>query len=170
MKKILIHSSIMIVAAGLGLAIGFVWRGKTRIAAGNQTLPLPANAEFVQSKQSGPSRQVLQVPTRDDSPLATKLQRDLSMSSGVTKWLYWLEAIENAIPTDFPRLARLAQGNNNTLRLVAARWVEIAPRHLFQSIVDASKNGNNLPVSTLASVLFEDWPKTDPDAVIRALN
>ena len=36
------------------------------------------------------------------------------MSSGVTRWLYWLEAMEKASASDFPRLFRLAEGNAAT--------------------------------------------------------
>ena len=79
------------------------------------------------------------LPIGDDSPLATRLEKDLALSSGVTRWLYWLEALEKAAPSDFPRLDRLARGNPAVLRLVAERWAEFAPRHLFDTLVAASK-------------------------------
>src|SRR5439155_12457857 len=100
----------------------------------------------------------------------TKLERDLTNSSGVTRWLYWLEALEKAAPADFPRLARLAQNNPAALQFVGARWAEIAPRHLFDSLVAAAKNGRGLPLQELARVLFGEWPKSDPEAAIAALN
>jgi len=110
------------------------------------------------------------VRRNDDSPLATKLERDLSMSSGVTRWLYWLEALEKAAPADFPRLARLAQSNSIAMRFVAARWVEVDPRHMFDTLVAASNSGGGFPSDELATVLFQEWPKRDPEAVIAALN
>src|SRR5439155_9461993 len=106
----------------------------------------------------------------DDSPLTTKLARDLSMSSGVTRWLYWLEAIENAKLADFPRLAQLARGNSTAIRLLAARWIDVNPRHLFNTLVASSNDKQNFPVSELANALFAEWPKRDPDAVVAALS
>jgi hypothetical protein len=92
------------------------------------------------------------------------------MSSGVTRWLYWLDALEKATPQDFPRLARLAQGDSTALRFVAARWVEVDPKHMLETIAAASTDSSGLPVNALAQVLFEEWPKRDPKAVIAALN
>jgi hypothetical protein len=91
------------------------------------------------------------------------------MSTGVTRWLYWMEAIEKAGLGDFPRLARLAQGNSIMIGLLANRWVELDPRHMFDSINAGTKSGRALP-SEFESVLFNEWLKRDPDAVIAALN
>jgi hypothetical protein len=102
--------------------------------------------------------------------LATKLERDLAISSGVTRWLYWLEAIEKAQAADFPRLARLAQGDPAVLRLVASRWAELYPRHFFDTLVAASRGQGRLPVQELANILFREWPKRDPEAAIAALD
>ena len=92
------------------------------------------------------------------------------MSSGVTRWLYWLEAIEKAVPVDFPPLLRLARGNAAATRLVSDRWIELYPRHVFDTIVAASKEGDGFGARDLAYQLFEEWPKRDPDAAIAALN
>jgi hypothetical protein len=67
-------------------------------------------------------------------------------------------------------LARLAKNNPAALQFVAARWAEIAPRHFFNSLVAASKHDGNLPVQSLANVLFREWAKSDPEAAIAALN
>src|SRR5206468_2351045 len=106
----------------------------------------------------------------DDSALATKLARDLSMSSGVTRWLYWLAAIEKATPADFPRLYRLAQGNAAATRLVSDRWIELFPRHVFDTLVAGFKEGHGTFMRELNYQLFRDWPKRDPEAAIAALN
>jgi len=106
----------------------------------------------------------------DDSPLATKLERDLAKATGVTRWLLWLEAVEKAQPADFPRLARLAQNDSAALQFVAARWAQIAPRHFFDALVAATKGGRGLPVQPLARVLFQEWPKSDPEGAKAALS
>jgi len=170
--KILIHLLIIVAAAAIGLAAGFALRGKSRAVSGLAESPGLNSASLTGSQATSirASNRRAGVRLTDDSPLATKLQRDLSMSTGVTRWLYWLEAIEKATLADFPSLARLADGNLTVTRLVAARWVELDPRHLFDSIVAASKEGRGLPVTELANVLFEEWPKRDPEAAIAALN
>jgi hypothetical protein len=94
----------------------------------------------------------------------------LAKSPAVSRWLYWLEALEKAVPADFPRLARLARNNPAALQSVAARWSEIAPLHLIETLVVASKAGGGLPVQELARVLFKEWPKRDPEGAIAALN
>jgi hypothetical protein len=164
--KVVLHILVMMVAAALGLAVGFIVRGK----------PRPAPPPVVVASRDRASSNFSRAATRkhirfnDESPLATQLEQDLSMSSGVTRWLYWLEALEKAQPADFPRLIRLAQGNGTTMRLVSARWVEVAPRHLFDTLVSAARRGDSFPVSDLGYQLFQEWPKRDPDAAIAALS
>ena len=92
------------------------------------------------------------------------------MSKGVTRWLAWLEAVEKAVPSDFPRLARLAQDNPAALRMVAARWAEVAPRHMYDCLVAASRGPAELPIRELWNILVKEWTKRDPEAVIAALN
>jgi len=164
--KLLSRSLVIVAAAGLGLAVGFALRAKpSRPATGTSASPAGAAAQRSSVSNSRPGIRV-----GDDSPLATRLEKDLALSSGVTRWLCWLEALEKAAPSDFPRLARLAQDNPAALRLVAVRWAEVAPRHLFDALVAVSKSMGGLPVQQLTRVLFDTWPKTDPEAAIAALN
>src|SRR5205809_499751 len=133
--KILFNSLLIIVAAGVGLALGFALRGRAvSTTAGLPADQLPA-ATVSEVRRSRVSNPPVRARNNDDSPLATKLERDLSMSSGVTRWLYWLEAIEKAVPADFPRLLQLAQGNVAATRLVSDRWIELYPRHVFDTTV-----------------------------------
>jgi hypothetical protein len=166
--KIALHALVIVVAAGIGLALGFVFRGKPRSVTQSPDL-VAASSD---SRQSNVARASIRKRVRlnDDSPLTTRLEQDLSMSSGVTRWLYWLEALEKAQPADFPRLVRLAQGNSTAMRFVSARWIEVAPRHMFDTLVTASKHGDGFPVNDLGYQLFQEWPKRDPDAAIAALS
>src|SRR5688572_23152487 len=127
--KILVNSLAILIAAAVGLGVGFLLRGKPKH---QQVASVNSEPQTISKSLSALRREA--VPRIDDSPLATKLARDLSMSSGVTRWLYWLEALDKAQPADFPRLVRLAQTNDTALRFVTARWVEIAPRHLFDTL------------------------------------
>jgi len=91
------------------------------------------------------------------------------MTKGVTRWLYWWDAIEKAGAADFPRLARLAQGNRVATRLVAERWAELAPKQFFEALRSAAKQGNKFS-GEFADILFSSWLKKDKAAAIEALN
>lgn len=161
--KLVINVVVILVAAGLGLAAGFAFRGK-RVSQGRESA---VGITSVPTASNG-SHRIGQVRPNDDSPLTTQLERNLAKSSGVTRWLYWLEAVERAAPPDFPRLAMLAQDNPAALQLVAARWAEIAPRHFFDILV--ARDSPSFPVQQLARVLFDEWPKREPEAAIAALS
>ncbi|HZR15981.1 MAG TPA: hypothetical protein VFE51_01525 [Verrucomicrobiae bacterium] len=165
--KVISHALLILVAASLGLAVGFTWKSRLRPGATIGTAS-GLDAKKLELTQTNGGTKKVRVP-RDDSPLATSLERDLSRSSGVIKWLCWMSALEKAQATDFPRLAKLARGNQAVWRAVVNRWVEIAPRNLFDTLVNVSKFGGDLPVSELGQTLFGQWPKQDPDAAIAAL-
>ena len=167
--KLVLNGVLVLLGALAGLGIGFALRAKQPVTLQTGAGRTIEAAEPSSAKSTGAPAQRVSIRHNDDSPLATKLERDLSMSTGVIKWLYWLEAIEKAAPSDFPRLARLAQANSTAMRFVAARWMELAPRHLFDTIVAESRNGSAFPSSQLANVLLEEWPRRDPDAMIAAL-
>jgi hypothetical protein len=167
--KLFLKSLLMVAGAAMGLAAGFALRGKSVFKTAEPSIATPS-VRRTPAKRIGVLNRRTATRDVDDSPLATKLEQDLSMSSGVTRWLLWLDALEQAAPADFPRLIRLAQGNPAALRLADARWVEVAPRHLFDTIVAASKQPLGQPLFELGEVLFDEWPKRDPDAAIAALN
>src|SRR5262245_6600949 len=167
--RLVVNSVIILLAAALGLAAGFVFRSQ-RVSHGSESSALILGARPVpQNINLKPPLKTTESRVKDDSPLATQLERDLAKSSGVTRWLYWLEALEKAVPSDFPRLARLARDNPAALQFVAARWAEIAPRHFFDSLVAAAKDGRE-PAYQLVRVLFDEWPKRDAEGAIAALN
>jgi hypothetical protein len=123
--KIFINSLIIAVGAALGLAVGFALKKPAQsldaaIVIRDTDNPGAASSGVHRARSVFTARNRPVVRT-DDSPLATKLERDLSMASAVTRWLYWLEALEKASPADCPRLAQLAKGNSTLVRLVGAR-------------------------------------------------
>lgn len=170
MKRFL-QLTILVVAAGLGLSFGYLWRGDA-----------PANPDtsedtlvLTTTNFQPPPRVPLEAtgsPVRPASllPLPVQLEQDLSMSTGVTRWLYWLEAIDKAQPDDFPHLVRLAKDNSAALGFVAARWVELHPRHLFDHIVATEGKTSGSETRQLMSHLFKEWARRDPEAAIEALN
>ena len=172
MKKIAANSLVLLVAAGLGLVLGVVLRGKSVRDAGAESQVDVVSSKDSQGKSARNSKQRTQVRVNDDSPLTTKLARDISMSSGVIRWLYWLEAMEQASTSDYLRLLQLAEGNPAAIRLVSQRWIALYPRHAFDTLVEATRNGRPLTkgMRELSRSLFRDWPKSDPEAAIAALS
>jgi hypothetical protein len=172
MKRIIFNSLLLFVAAALGLATGFALRGKRVRNPGVESPVKVVSSAGWQRKTLPHSQPRGHVRINDDSPLATQLERDLSMSTGVTRWLYWLDAMEKASASDFPRLFRLAEGNAAASRLVSQRWIDLYPRHLFDTIVAAARSGSALTrgMMDLSHSLFTDWPKRDPEAAIAALS
>src|SRR5262245_8219568 len=167
--KILIHSLLILTAAALGLVAGFALRAKRASPASLSAAANLATPVRSPSPRMNAARDASQPQPNDDSPLASALEHGLAKTNGVTRWLLWSEAVERAKPSDFPRLAILAKDNPAALQFVAARWAEIAPRHFFDALV-AAKGMRALPVQPLARVLFDEWPKQDPDGAIAALN
>lgn len=164
-----INLIVLIVAALLGLALGQAIRRHQPAATDVAVSAVQTSAVDQKSSLFRHRKDRSTAAPPANASLADRLQHDLSMSSGVTRWLYWLEAIEKASLDDFPRLARLAKGNSIAARLVAARWVELDPRHMFDAVVAAQKDRHNPLGHDFTSVLFEEWPKRDMDAVIAAL-
>lgn len=103
------------------------------------------------------------------SPLATQLALDLSLSSRVTRWLYWLEAVEKASLSDLPGLAVLARGDTTATRLVASRWVQMDLGHLYNTLA-AAPGQRALPTDELGELLLLEMARRDPDGAIAALH
>jgi hypothetical protein len=167
--KLALNASVLVVAAAIGLGVGFALRAKH---PARTDLSTDASRDISMSRTNSVrgSNKLARARFNDDSPLATKLERALSMSAGVTKWLLWLDAIEKAAPSDFPRLLRLAQGNPAATRLIADRWIELYPRNVFETLVAAFRSYPSQSMIELANRFFQEWPKHDPDAAIAALN
>lgn len=110
------------------------------------------------------------------TPLAAALEQQLSVSSGVTRWLEWMAALEKATLADFPHLARMAKNDPTVLRMVAARWIELNPTHLFETLIaTAGENGTApgsqpFPRLDLGHQLFENWSRRDPAGAVAALS
>ncbi len=154
----------------VGLSAGFALRGLSTGAhnAGANAVASESNASPGKAASQGRVRADGLAATYQ-SPLTAQLAGDLSMSSGVTNWLYWWAAIEKATPVDIPALLRLARGNPVATQLVAEYWADKAPEQLFQALVAAAKTGNGFPHS-VSQLLLNAWLKRDPDAVVSALN
>ncbi len=165
--KAVVNLIVLLTAIGAGLISGSIWKRNHTSGIVNQSAPASTNDD--PGRVLRPHRQAA-THSLDDSPLATELEKKLSPSSGVTNWLCWMDALEKAQPSDFPRLLRLSRSHSAAWDIVVNRWSEIAPRQMFDTLVAASKSGNDLPVVDLGRTLFDQWIKQDPEAAIAALN
>ncbi len=150
---------LLLTCAVIGLAIGFIWRrrlGENGVPAAPATIGAGEDARFSAAPQA-----------RELSP-AQKLERELSLATGVTRWLYWMEALERMPVSEFPRLARLAGKDEIALRLLALRWLELDPKSLFEMLANASPV-DGLPVETLGYILVGEWAKRDAAGLTKAL-
>jgi hypothetical protein len=166
-RKTIVQIIAMIGAAGLGLAAGWALRGNFFNSGNPENL---ADAAPSLQHEPGKSQKRPGARLQDNSTPATELERHLSTASGATRWLYWMEALEKAQLADFPRLARLAEKDPTAARLLAERWIELDPRHLFDTIAAASKRGVMFPHFEAIEMLFREWPRRDPEGLITALN
>jgi hypothetical protein len=152
---------VLLVSITAGAAIGYLLRRKSTGFV--STNPL----HFVDTPSSN------KVEEKAGQPIALsvpeQLERDLATSSGVAQWLYWMEVIEKATVNDLPRLASIAGNNQPAVRLVAARWMELNPRHFFDFLVRAGESGGFAP-GQFENTLLSEWSKTNPEALIKALD
>jgi hypothetical protein len=163
MKRPTLKASLLLaLSATSGLAAGFGLRALRQAHPGTLT---PAKSEIRTVSPHPP-----QSSKTRPSALATTVESDLSLSSGVTRWLVWMTAVEKASLDDFPHLARLAKDIPGAVRMLGARWIELNPQKLFDACLHAEADGPGFPAGELAQLLFTEWPKTDPDGVIAALS
>ena len=168
-RKVVRLLGTLAVAAALGLAFGSAMRKYRANAAPAQAeshLASPAAAGLAR----GDSRGSLTGATERRADLAAELSKNLSLSTGVTRWLYWIEAIESAELADLPRLAQLANGDARATKLLGDCWIERDPRHLFDTIIAAPAARLNIPGEDLMRQLLDQWPGKDPQAVVAAVN
>ena len=106
--------------------------------------------------------------------VSAALQNSIKSGTGATRWLQLLSTLENAKAEDMPGLIRVASSDSAMIRMLAARWAELDPDHMFRSIYADYMLPEGAP-STLPSrhilsdVLFEQWTKSDLKAAIKAL-
>lgn len=158
-------SFLIIIAAGLA---AFLTGRVIHIMRASHSKPAPApSVEQIRGPQ--PSANPLERSrSKKTSLLAAKLENDISMSKGVTRWLHWLEALELSRPEDFPSLWRMAADNPELRDALATRWSETYPRQFFDFLVALSREGRTPPWGSL-EILFSAWAKEDIKGLISAL-
>lgn len=105
----------------------------------------------------------------------TALARVVRTETGSKRWLVLLAQAEKADATKMPSLIRSAGNDTAMIRMLAARWAELDPSHMFASLYADLLQPDGAPGTlpgrwVLTDVLFEEWVKKDMGAVIKALN
>lgn len=148
------------IAATVALVAGF--------AAGN--LRTPAGS----SNTTAPSAKNAATPAEQpdiNAPLAAALKTE----TGAKRWLLLVAAAEKATAKDMPGIIRAAGGDDAATRMLAARWAELDPKHMFATLYAEFLLPEDSPAAlsnryTLTDALFSEWAKADPSAAIKALN
>jgi hypothetical protein len=105
----------------------------------------------------------------------TALARVVRTETGAKRWLVVLAQAEKAKAEQMPALIRSVGNDSAMIRMLAARWAELDPRHMFASLYADLLQPDGAPGTlpgrwVLTDVLFEEWVKKDVGAVIKALN
>jgi hypothetical protein len=161
--------------AAAGAGIGWILRGTPSRDVGhrNGASALTAAAGD-KSKTAGSNKGLSGAPSEADDLLGSELAR----CTGAMRWLFLLGAAEKAAPADMPGLLRAAKGDSAATRMLAVHWAEIGPKHMLETLfaertkrLTAGKFGaDRAEIRDLLDVLFEEWPKRDPEGAIAALN
>ena len=127
MKRV-VNSLLIAAAIGIGLTAGLVFRRMFASVPPRSELSVAATLPAISNATSSRDFVRRSAVRHDDSPLATKLEKDLSMSRGVTRWLYWLARREPYFQSAVRSLAYHHQaaeqfGAMNATDRVAARKV-----------------------------------------------
>lgn len=166
-------------AAVLGLGAGWAWHAmRSRQFPDHAAVAgvVPVSSGKVSAAPSGGGA----APTGPAAAEEDALAQALTSAPRIERWLLLVAAAEKAAPDDMPRLLRLCGGDRAALRMVAARWAELNPRHMWQSLfaqesatgaADRSfKSALGMSNYELAEVLVESWIAHDPAAVRAALS
>jgi hypothetical protein len=149
-------TTITIVASLLAVVLGAI--------AGGLRAPSTVQNKSSASTESDASDRVAvtERPRPPNDPLAEALKTE----TGAKRWLLLVCAAEKATALDMPGLIRVAGNDSAAVRMLAARWAELDPHHMFTRLyIDALLREGDpqaLPERyILNQVLFEHWIKVD---------
>lgn len=172
--KLLPILSLCVAGAVAGSGLGWILRGATphqSSAKGSR----PAADDHEAPMLGKNSRR----PVTKDAPnerAVDELGAELARHTGAMRWLYLLGAADKATAADMPRLLCAIGNDQIALRMLAVRWAELDPRHMFDTLcADAAKHaagGSGVDLSAdyqIRQILFEERAKRDKEAAIAAL-
>lgn len=160
---------LCLTGAATGAGLGWLLRGAVPSVTANVGTGSSTTAVAATSAPRPPS---LSVQSTDDN--ADTLTAELARREGPMRWLYLLGAADQASAADMPALLRAAKGLPGATRLLATRWAELDPQHMFRTLCAdyaRHRSGGSLAHDwQVRGPLFETWVKTDREAAIAALN
>jgi len=161
---------LCIAGAAAGSGIGWLLRGAPPAATAENAGDTSATA----SPAFSPGRLADSAKSSSAEKAAADLSAELARQKGAMRWLYLLGAADKASAADMPALVRAAKDLPGATRMLATRWAEMDPQHMFRTLCAEyarNKSGGTLADEyPLRSILFEIWAKQDPEAAIAALN
>jgi hypothetical protein len=112
---------------------------------------------------------------RGGRPIANALVESIRTGTGAKRWLQLLSTLENARAEDIPGLMHLVRNDPAMVRMLALRWAELDPHHMFGALYTDALLPDDSPDAlpsrwVLTDVLFERWARTDLPAFIKAMN
>jgi hypothetical protein len=168
------RATLYTIAAGLiALGLGAV-AGASRATSKVLPLPtLPAASPKMVSNATGTRTETHHV--LPSARFAPGLAETLEKEAGGKRWLLMLSAAEKASAQEMPELIHAAKDDGAMIRMLAARWAELDPVHMFHWLFTEFNTPADAPGAlpsrwTLADVLFEEWTRRDMPGAIKALN
>ena len=151
-------------ALALGAAAGSLQR---KVPATRTTLASPSTPQPVPSRE-GP------LPAAE-TQLDPSFAEEIRTASGAKRWLLLLSAAEQATAADMPAMIRSVGTDAAAVRMLAARWAELDPKHMFSYLYGDSFTPDDAPGAlpnrwVLTEVLLTEWTKRDLAGAIKALN
>jgi hypothetical protein len=122
-----------------------------------------------------PTAAVDLIRNSEPEPIADEtLAQALKTETGARRWVLMFAALEKATAFDIPGLIRAAGNDSAMTRMLAARWAELDPLGMFQSIQAdyLLPEGSSAALPNrwvLSDVLFTEWIKRDSQAVFDAV-
>ena len=111
-----------------------------------------------------------------ETPAANEpMARAMKTEMGAKRWLLLVSAAEKATARDMPGLIRAAGDDSAAVRMLAAHWAGLDPKDMFASLYAELLLPEDSPRALpqrwmLCDTLFEEWAKTDPAGVVKALS
>lgn len=134
----------------------------------------PGTAIQAESVNPGPNRVVSGIAVQA-SFSEESVAEAFRTETGAKRWLTLLSAAEKATAEEMPALLRIAGNDGAAVRMLASRWAELDPKHMWVSIcadyLTPSGTPGMLPSRwVLSDMLFERWMKHDRTAALQALD
>ncbi len=158
---------VIAVSAVVGVVVGLVVRSS--LGLGNAERASDSSISDG-AKVSEDSDSELKTPKgRTLAKDTERMKKELELAPRPKRMLWFATRAENATPDELRRLLRLAGDDYAMKKMIAARWAAIAPQHMFDSLAADLRNRDRTN-SGLMRTLLTEWSRSDPKALIAALD